>query len=494
MPHGAPSHLASASLSVDPIVRLSAGELASAIRRNAVSCVETMRAYLDHIDRVNGAINAIVALRDRDVLIAEAAEKDAALARGEYHGWLHGFPQAPKDLAMTKGLVTTLGSPIFREMVPQADSVGVARMRAAGAIFIGKTNTPEFGLGSHTFNEVYGVTRNPYDLTKSAGGSSGGAAAALEARMLPVADGSDFGGSLRNPAAFCNVYGFRPSQGRVPRWPGVDVYASQLGTEGPMGRTVGDVARLLSIQAGYDAHDPLSIAEDPAVFAQPLETRLHGKRIAWVGDWNGYLATERGVLERCETGLATLREMGCDVDAALPPFAPERIWRLWLAQRHWLSGGGLLAHYRDPSRRALLKPEAIFEVEGLLAISGADVYDASAERTAWYQALLHCFDRYDFIAAPAAQVFPFDADARWPRAIAGREMDTYHRWMETVVPWTLAGCPVISVPVGFNDAGLPMGMQLIGRPRDDLAVLQLARGYEQASDWVGTRRPAWMAA
>lgn len=169
MPHGAPSHLASASLSVDPIVRLSAGELASAIRRNAVSCVETMRAYLDHIDRVNGAINAIVALRDRDVLIAEAAEKDAALARGEYHGWLHGFPQAPKDLAMTKGLVTTLGSPIFREMVPQADSVGVARMRAAGAIFIGKTNTPEFGLGSHTFNEVYGVTRNPYDLTKSAG-------------------------------------------------------------------------------------------------------------------------------------------------------------------------------------------------------------------------------------------------------------------------------------------------------------------------------------
>ncbi|WP_321967273.1 amidase [Burkholderia cepacia] len=492
MPHGAPQLLAPASIPVDPIVRLSAGELASAIRGKAVSCVETMRAYLDHVERVNGAVNAIVALRDRDALLAEAAEKDAALARGEYHGWMHGMPQAPKDLAMTKGLRTTYGSPIFRENVPQADSVCVARMRAAGAIFIGKTNTPEFGLGSHTFNEVYGATRNPYDLTKSAGGSSGGTAAALASRMLPVADGSDFGGSLRNPAAFCNIYGFRPSQGRVPRWPGVDVFVQQLGIEGPMGRTVGDVAQLLAIQAGYDRNDPLSLAEDPAVFAQPLDTDLRGKRIAWVGDWNGYLATEAGVLALCEQGLATLREIGCDVDAALPAFAPDRIWRLWLAHRHLLSGGGLLAHYRDPARRALLKPEAIYEVEGLLAMQGAAVFEASVERTAWHQAVLSFFDRYDFIAAPTAQVFPFDVDQRWPTEIAGRAMDTYHRWMETVVPWTLAGCPVISVPVGFNDAGLPMGMQLIGRPRADLAVLQLARGYEQAAGWVDGRLPAWM--
>ncbi|KVN92520.1 amidase [Burkholderia ubonensis] len=494
MPHGAPPLLAPASIPVDPIVRLSASALASAIRRKDVSCVETMNAYLDHIARVNGALNAIVALRDRDALVAEAAQKDAALARGEHHGWLHGIPQAPKDIAMTKGIVTTFGSPIFRNHVPQADSVGVARMRAAGAIFIGKTNTPEFGLGSHTFNDVYGATRNPYDLTKSAGGSSGGTAAALAARMLPVADGSDFGGSLRNPAAFCNVYGFRPSQGRVPRWPGVDVFVQQLGTEGPMGRTVGDVANLLAIQAGYDSHDPLSLAEDPAVFAQPLDTDLRGKRVAWVGDWNGYLATEPGVLAQCETGLATLREIGCDVDAALPAFAPERLWRIWLAHRHFLSGGGLLAHYRDPARRALLKPEAVYEVEGLLALPAQAIFDASVERTAWHQTLLGFFERYDFIAAPAAQVFPFDVDARWPQQIAGRAMDTYHRWMETVMPWTLAGCPVISVPVGFNAAGLPMGMQLIGRPRADLAVLQLARGYEQAADWVGRRQPGWMAA
>ncbi|KVN20594.1 amidase [Burkholderia stagnalis] len=493
MPHGAPSLSAPASIPVDPIVRLSATELASAIRRKAVSCVETMNAYLDHIERVNGAVNAIVALRERDVLVAEAAQKDAALARGEHHGWLHGIPQAPKDLAMTKGLVTTFGSPIFRANVPQTDSVGVARLRAAGAIFVGKTNTPEFGLGSHTFNDVYGATRNPYDLTKSAGGSSGGTAAALAARMLPVADGSDFGGSLRNPAAFCNIYGMRPSQGRVPRWPGVDVFVQQLGIEGPMGRTVGDVANLLAIQAGYDPHDPLSLAEDPAVFAQPLDADLRGKRVAWIGDWNGYLATEPGVLARCEAGLATLREIGCDVDAALPAFSPERIWRIWLAHRHFLSGGGLLAHYRDPARRALLKPEAIYEVEGLLALPGQAIFDASVERTAWHHALLGFFERYDFIAAPTAQVFPFDVDARWPQQIAGRPMDTYHRWMETVVPWTLAGCPVINVPVGFNAAGLPMGMQLIGRPRADLAVLQLARGYEQAADWVGTRLPAWMA-
>lgn len=480
----------SPSMPFDPIVDMPAHTLAEAIRRKDVSCVETMRAYLAHIERVNADVNAIVALREPDALLAEAAQKDAALARGEYAGWLHGMPQAPKDLAMTKGIVTTLGSPIFRTMTPSVDAIVVERMRAAGAVFIGKTNTPEFGLGSHTFNEVYGVTRNPYDLSKSAGGSSGGAAAALAARMLPVADGSDFGGSLRNPAAFCNVYGFRPSQGRVPRWPSVDVFVQQLGTEGPMGRTVADVAQLLAIQAGYDRRDPLSLAEDPRRFTQSLDADMRGKRIAWVGDWNGYLAMEAGVLELCESSLDTLRAIGCDIDAALPAFPAERIWRSWLAHRHLLSGGNLLMHYRQPSRRALLKPEAIYEAQGLFALGAADVYEASAARSAWYQALIAFFERFDYIAAPSAQVFAFDVELRWPQAIAGRAMDTYHRWMETVVPWTLAGCPVISVPVGFNAAGLPMGMQLIGRPRDDFAVLQLARAYEKERDWVSARPPA----
>lgn len=490
MPFGTSPHSDSTPASLDPIVRMPAHELAAAIKRKDVSCVETMRAYLDHIERVNGRVNAIVALRERGTLLDEAAGKDDALARGAYEGWLHGIPQAPKDLALTKGIVTTMGSPIFRTMMPSTDSLSIARMRAAGAVFIGKTNTPEFGLGSHTFNEVYGATCNPYDLSKSAGGSSGGTAAALAARMLPVADGSDFGGSLRNPAAFCNVYGFRPSQGRVPRWPSLDVFIAQLGTEGPMGRTVTDVAQLLAIQAGYDPHEPLSLGDDPARFAQALDADLRGKRIAWVGDWNGYLATEPGVLALCEASFDALRAIGCDVDAALPEFKPERIWQIWLAHRHLLSGGGLLMHYREPSRRALLKPEAIYEIEGMLELSAADVYQASTERSAWYQALMTFFDRYDYIVAPTAQVFPFDVTARWPQAIAGRAMDTYHRWMETVVPWTLAGCPVMNVPVGFNAEGLPMGMQVIGRPRDDFGVLQLARAYEKERDWVGSHLPA----
>ena len=452
-PHAArrPQLLAPASIPVDPIVRLSAGG-ASAIRGKAVSCVETMRAYLDHVERVNGAINAIVALRDRDALLAEAAEKDAALARGEYHGWMHGMPQAPKDLAMTKGLRTTYGSPIFRENVPQTDSVGVARMRAAGAIFIGKTNTPEFGRLAYVQRSLRRDAQ-PVRPDEERGRQQRGTAAALASRMLPVADGSDFGGSLRNPAAFCNIYGFRPSQGRVPRWPGVDVFVQQLGIEGPMGRTVGDVAQLLAIQAGYDRNDPLSLADDPAVFAQPLDADLRGKRIAWVGDWNGYLATEAGVLALCEQGW---RRCARSAATSMPRCRRSRPTGSG-ACAHLLSGGGLLAHYRDPARRALLKPEAIYEVEGLLAMQGAAVFDASVERTAWHQAVLSFFERYDFIAAPTAQVFPFDVDQRWPKEIAGRAMDTYHRWMETVVPWTLAGCPVISVPVGFNDAGCRWG-------------------------------------
>ncbi|WP_257744647.1 amidase [Burkholderia glumae] len=478
-----------AAARLDPIVAMPAHALSAAIRSRAVSCVETMRAYLDRIEQVNGRVNAIVALRERAVLLAEAARKDAALARGEWQGWLHGMPQAPKDLAMTKDIVTTLGSPIFRDFRPAEDTLGVARMRAAGAIFVGKTNTPEFGLGSHTFNAVYGATRNPYDLAKSAGGSSGGAAAALAARMLPVADGSDFGGSLRNPAAFCNVFGLRPSAGRVPRWPVPDVFYQQFGVEGPMGRTVADVAQLLAIQAGHDPRDPLSFDDDPARFTQPLDADPRGKRIAWVGDWRGHLAIEPGVLALGERALDTLRTLGCEVDAALPDFEPARIWQIWLAHRHLMSGGSLLALYRDPARRALLKPEAVFEVEGLLAMTADQVYEASVARSAWYQAALAMFERYDFLAAPTAQVSPFDVEARWPASIAGRAMDSYHRWMETVTPWTLAGLPVINVPAGFNEAGLPTGIQLIGRPRDDFGLLQLAHAYQQASDWVAGRPP-----
>ena len=479
-----------------PIVMLSARQLSEAIHARQVSSREVMAAYLAHIAAVNPACNAIVAQQDEGALMREAATADAALARGESRGWMHGMPQAPKDLAMTRGIRTTYGSPIFKDNVPASDSVVVARVRDAGALLIGKTNTPEFGLGSHTFNPVYGATRNPYDPSRSAGGSSGGAAAALALRMLPVADGSDFGGSLRNPAAYCNVFGMRPSTGRVPYGPAPELFLPQLGCEGPMARTVEDLALLLATQSGPDARTPQALPDDPVLatltpqnVAGVLDADLAGKRVAWLGDWGGYLPMEDGILTLCEQALRFFPDFGVEVEVIAPPYPPEKIWQTWLVHRHFLTGNARLALYANPSTRAQLKPEAIWEIEGSLDLKASDLYAASVQRSAWYQALLRTFEQFDYIAVPTAQVFPFDVDQHWPKAIAGRQMDTYHRWMEVVVAWTLSGCPVISVPVGFNAEGLPMGMQLIGRPRDDLSVLRLAAAYEKVRNWVGDRLP-----
>lgn len=478
-----------APASLNPIVAMPAHALSDAIRRREVSCVEVMRAYLAHIDHVNPKINAIVARRDPDALLREAAERDVQLDAGQWMGWMHGMPQAPKDLTAVRGMVTSMGSLVYKDSVTPHDSIIVERMRASGALFIGRSNVPEFGLGSHTYNQVYGTTGNPYDPSKTAGGSSGGAAAALAARMLPVADGSDFGGSLRNPAAFCNVYGMRPSAGRVPFGPSPEVFLKQLSYEGPMGRTPRDVALLLSVMAGYDKRSPLSLRDDPAEFAAPLDADMRGKRIGWLGDWNGYLAMEPGILDLCVQGLGTLGSAGCDVVDYQVPFAGDRLWRMWLAHRHLMVGGQFHALVENPETRKLLKPALIWEVEGLEGMTARQVYQATEERSAWYQTVLRMFDEVDFLAVPSAQVFPFDASLDWPKQIAGRPMDTYHRWMETVTPWTLAGCPVISVPVGFNAQGLPMGMQLVGPPQADWDVLRLAHAYEQASDWVGARQP-----
>lgn len=478
-----------APASLNPIVAMPAHALSDAIRRREVSCVEVMRAYLAHIDHVNPKINAIVARRDPDALLREAAERDAQLDAGQWLGWMHGMPQAPKDLTAVRGMVTSMGSLVYKDLVTPHDSIMAERMRASGALFIGRSNVPEFGLGSHTYNQVYGTTGNPYDPSKTAGGSSGGAAAALAARMLPVADGSDFGGSLRNPAAFCNVYGMRPSAGRVPFGPSPEVFLKQLSYEGPMGRTPRDVALLLSVMAGYDKRSPLSLRDDPAQFAAPLDADMRGKRIGWLGDWNGYLAMEPGILDLCVQGLGTLGSAGCDVVDYQVPFAGDRLWRIWLAHRHLMVGGQFHALVENPETRKLLKPALIWEVEGLEGMTARQVYQATEERSAWYQTVLRMFDEVDFLAVPSAQVFPFDASLDWPKQIAGRPMDTYHRWMETVTPWTLAGCPVISVPVGFNAQGLPMGMQLVGPPQADLDVLRLAHAYEQASDWVRARQP-----
>lgn len=476
------------------IVELDAIELSRAIHARQVSCHEVMQAYLAQVERFNPTVNALVSLRSHEDVLAEAAQRDRELDQGQSRGWMHGMPQAIKDLAATRGLRTTLGSPLFAEHVPQEDAISVARVRASGAIIIGKTNVPEFGLGSQTYNSVFGTTGNAYDPRLVAGGSSGGAAVALALRMLPVADGSDMMGSLRNPGAFNNVFGLRPSQGRVPHGPAPELFVQQLATEGPMGRSVADVARLLSVQAGYDPRVPLSLKEDPAVLGEPLQRDFKGARLGWLGDYNGYLPMEDGVMSLCESALKDFAALGCEVEHCQPEFSLERLWQTWLVHRHWLIQGSLGAAYADPQKRALLKPEAQWEVQGGLQLSAADVYQASINRSDWYRALGKLFERYDFLLLPTAQVFPFDAQQAWPRLVAGREMDTYHRWMEVVIGPTLAGLPSMNVPVGFNPRGLPMGLQIIGPAQADRTVLQLAYAHEQLTHWVQRRPPACLSA
>ncbi|MFG6179237.1 amidase [Halomonas sp. THAF12] len=471
------------------IVQWDALSLSRAIHAREVSCREVMSSYLAHIEACNPRVNALVSLQDGERLMAEADERDRELARGVSRGWLHGIPQAIKDLSATAGIRTTLGSPLFADQVPTRDGIMVERIKRAGAIVIGKTNTPEFGLGSQTYNPLFGATRNAFDPAKCAGGSSGGAAAALAMRLLPVADGSDMMGSLRNPAAYHNVFGLRPSFGRVPHGPQPEVFGHQLATEGPMGRTVADVAQLLATQAGPDPRMPLSIVEDPAAFAGDLEGEARGLRIGWLGDWQGYLPMEPGVLPLCERALGTFRELGVEVEAVVPDFDPARLWQAWVTLRQWAVAGNLGEAFLDPAKRDRLKPEAQWEVEGGLALSALDVHRANLTRSAWYACLLELFEDYDYLALPTAQVFPFDVDTPWPRTIAGREMDTYHRWMEVVIPGSLSGCPVISLPAGFSDTGLPMGIQVIGRHQADLAVLRLARAYEAANEALLSRRP-----
>jgi amidase len=472
------------------ITDLGATALSQALHARRISCRETMQAYLERIARLNPTHNALVSLRDADALRHEADACDAELARGSSRGWMHGMPQAIKDIASTAGLVSTMGSPLLRDFVPREDGLMVRRMKAAGCIVVGKSNTPEFGLGSHTFNEVFGLTRNAFDPTRSAGGSSGGAAVALALRLLPVADGSDFMGSLRNPAGWANVFGLRPSQGRVPSWPAADVWVAQLGTEGPMGRSVEDVARLLDVQSGPDARTPLALPAHASFAAGLAQVEGATDRIGWLGDLRGHLPMESGILAVCEQALARLQGIGCAVEPTALGHPPEAVWDAWLVWRRWLVAGRIAPFLVDPANRALIKPEALWEHDQAAGLTGAQTLDASAQRSAFYQHLLGLFERFDVLALPSAQVWPFDAALRWPTQIAGRTMDTYHRWMEVVIYATFAGLPCISVPAGFNAAGLPMGLQLIGRPQGEAALLRLARAYERAAAEVLAVRPS----
>jgi amidase len=474
--------------SPEQLLGLSALELSAAIKAGKLSCVELMQTYLDRIEKYNPSYNAIVSLRPREELLAEARQADAELNKGQYRGWMHGFPHAVKDLAATRGIATSLGSPILKNWVPEQDAVFVERLRNAGAILIGKTNTPEFGLGSQTYNSVFGVTRNAWDSKLCAGGSSGGAAVALATSMVPVADGSDMMGSLRNPAAYNNVIGFRPTQGRVPFGPTGEVFYQQLGYEGPMGRNVRDTAQLLSTMAGFDSRVPLSLESDPAQFAGSLDIETKGMKIAWLGDFQGYLPMEEGVLSLCESAFGRFNDIGASVEAVDMKHPMDEVWQTWLTMRHFLIAGIAKGLYGKEENRVLMKPEAIWEIEGGLELSAMDVYAASEARTRWYQALNKLFETYDLVALPSAQVFAFDAQTHWPKVIAGKSMDSYHRWMEVVVPGTLSGCPVANVPVGFDGQGRAMGMQLIGPAKQDLKVLQIAHAYEQAAG-LTARKP-----
>ncbi len=462
------------------ICDLSGLALSRAIAARQVAPSEVMAACLARIAAVNPRVNAVVSLREADDLMAEARRLDDAAPAG----WLHGVPLAVKDLVATKGLRTTWGSPLHADHIPAADGWVAARLRAAGAVFLGKTNVPEWGQGSNTFNPVFGATLNPHDRTRTAGGSSGGAAAALACRMVAVADGSDMMGSLRNPAAFCNVYGFRPTWGIVPADPAGDTFSATLSTEGPMARDVADLAALLATLAGEHPGAPFA----RALPALSLGGEVRGARIGWLGDWGGAWAVEPGILDLCRGALGVFADMGCAVEEVAPPFPAADLWFSWVTLRAWLNAGARRAMAEDPAARAATKAETLWEIDTGLALTAQEVFRASEVRSRWYACAAALFDRFDALVLPSAQVWPFDVGTRWPAAINGVAMDTYHRWMEAMIPVSLAGLPCLACPAGFGPQGLPMGFQLFGRAGHDGGVLRLGQAYHAATDWPG-RRP-----
>jgi amidase len=461
---------------------LGAREMATLIRRGELSSREIMQAHLRQISRLNPRLNAIVTLLSEDDLLLQAQEADEAVVRGEALGPLHGIPVGVKDSHQTKGIRTTFGSPLFRDFVPDFDCLIVEREKRAGAIVIGKTNLPEFGLGSHTFNAVFGATRNPYDSTKTCGGSSGGGAVALACGMVPLADGSDMGGSLRNPPNFCNVVGMRTSPGRVPNAPSQLGWFTQ-GVAGPMGRTVADCAFFLSAVAGFDRRSPISIENNGERFAQPLGQRdFKGVRVAFMKDlglpWDpevkNAIARQRRVFE----------SLGCIVEDAEPDLRDAN--ECFLAWRHWmmeLQFGEMFE--RSPDK---LNEYIHWHVSEGRKLTGSYLARVEAKRTALYQHMRRFMEEYEFFILPVNQVLPFDVDDPYPKEIDGTKMENYLSWMKSAYYISAVGSPAISVPCAFSESDLPIGIQIVGRHSDDWGVLQMAYGFEQATN-VGSRRP-----
>ena len=455
-----------------------AGRLARLLRTRKISAVELMRAFIARIERVNPALNAIVTfLPEQALKAAKALDR-----KKSFVGPLAGLPIAHKDLLPTRGVRTTFGSLIYENHVPKEDHLIVQRLAAAGAILIGKTNTPEFGAGSQTFNKVFGVTRNPYDLSKTAGGSSGGAGAAVAAGMLPFADGSDLAASLRNPGNYCNVVGFRPTPGRVPAWPAANAWDT-LSVLGPMARTVEDCAFLLSAMAGPDPRAPTSLSEPGSLFSRSLKRNFRKTRVAWSRDLGG-LPFDSRVLSVLAPQRRVLDKLGCIVEDAEPDFtgateAFETLRAVSFLGRY----GGLLKEHRDK-----LKDTVIWNIEEGLRLTPEKIARAAQLRSELFLRMRAFLERYEYLVCPVNQLPPFGADVEWPREIAGVKLENYLDWMKSCYYITITSHPAISVPAGFTAEGLPVGLQIVGRHRADFSVLQLAHAFESATG-AWKRRP-----
>ena len=454
---------------------LTATELVRLIRAKELSVREVMEAHLNQIERVNPKVNAIVTRCDFAEVTDQADAADAVLAHGEAVGPLHGLPVAHKDLVETKGIRTTYGSPIFKDFIPEHDALIVERLKKAGAITIGKTNTPEFGAGSQTYNEVFGETLNPYDTTKTCGGSSGGAAVALACGMIPIADGSDMGGSLRNPANFCNVVGFRTSPGRVPVWPALLGWFP-ISVEGPMARTVQDAALMLSAIAGPDRRAPIAISEPGEMFSQSLERDFSGVHIAWDQDLGG-LPVDPQVTATIDAQHSTFESLGCVIEGNVPDFMDaDEVFKVWRAWRFELAYAKLLEAHPEQ-----IKDTVVWNIKAGMELSGPQIGQAEIKRTALYQRVREFMETCEFLILPVNQALPFDVKQRYITEIDGVKMETYIDWMRSCYYISVLGLPAISVPCGFTPDGLPVGVQIVGRHQDDFGVLQLAHAFEQAT-------------
>lgn len=461
-------------MSWETLCGMTALQMRTEMEAGHLSARELVDAHLAAIAHWNPAVNAIVTL-DADAARARALACDEAQARGEPRGLLHGLPVAHKDCFLTAGMRTTWGSPVYEDFVPTQSSLVVTRQQDAGAITLGKTNMPEFGAGSQTFNPLFGATRNPYDTSRTAGGSSGGAAAALACRMLPLADGTDMGGSLRNPASFCNVVGLRPSPGRVPQLPNGAPY-NTLTVAGPMARTVADAALMLAALAGPDARDPLSIEQDPQRFLAALEHDFKGTRIAFAPTWGG-LPTEPRVAAALHAQLSVFDALGCHVTEACPDFSgADESFHVLRGLAFAITQGPTLAR-----ERARMKDTVIWNTELGLNQPGAALAQAERSRAALFSRMHAFMQDHDFLIGAVSQVAPFPADEEYVREIDGTPMNNYIDWMRSGYYLSLTGHPAISVPCGFTPEGLPVGLQIVGRYRDELGVLRLAHAFEQAT-------------